>query len=199
MSTIRTLQQPRAKRTRRQLLAAARRVFADRGYRGATVDEVTNAAGCSKGAFYFHFASKEAALVTLLDGWAAERAEALADAANGHGSPKQVFASTLETLLVRRRDAWDQRLVLEFWSEAERNPTIAKRLALAQRLWRRQLIETFTRAREAGALPRDLTPEHAANAALTLHHGLMVQACLRASDGTPERDRSGAALAVLAT
>src|SRR5205823_1982312 len=53
--------------TRAELLSAALRVFAQRGYRQASVDEIAAEAGYSKGALYWHFSSKEELLVALLD------------------------------------------------------------------------------------------------------------------------------------
>src|SRR5687767_10526998 len=45
---------------RASLLAAARGEFARKGLRGARIEDITAACGLSKGAFYLHFASKEA-------------------------------------------------------------------------------------------------------------------------------------------
>src|SRR5437660_12674928 len=52
---------------RDELLSAALRVFARRGYRHAGVDEIAAEAGYSKGALYWHFSGKEELLVALLD------------------------------------------------------------------------------------------------------------------------------------
>src|SRR5438309_8776053 len=52
---------------RDELLGAALRVFARRGYREAGVDEIAAEAGYSKGAVYWHFSGKEALLLTLLE------------------------------------------------------------------------------------------------------------------------------------
>src|SRR5216110_2397853 len=65
-------QRTRAARAQRreprdELLAAALRVFALRGYREAGVDEIAAEAGYSKGALYWHFSSKEELLTALLD------------------------------------------------------------------------------------------------------------------------------------
>ena len=43
---------------KRELLRAAADVFAERGFRDASIDEVAERAGYSKGAVYWHFASK---------------------------------------------------------------------------------------------------------------------------------------------
>src|SRR6187200_1671963 len=52
---------------REELLTAALRVFARRGYREARVDEIAAEAGYSKGALYWHFSGKEQLLMALLD------------------------------------------------------------------------------------------------------------------------------------
>lgn len=44
--------------TRAELLAAAGRVFAEKGYEGASVGDIAAAAGYTKGALYAHFTSK---------------------------------------------------------------------------------------------------------------------------------------------
>ncbi|MED7947715.1 ScbR family autoregulator-binding transcription factor [Streptomyces sp. BE303] len=50
--------QERALRTRRLILEAAASVFDESGYEGATIGEVVARAGVTRGAVYFHFASK---------------------------------------------------------------------------------------------------------------------------------------------
>src|ERR687894_186978 len=52
---------------RDELLSAALRVFARRGYRDAGVDEIVAEAGYSKGALYWHFAGKEDLLASLME------------------------------------------------------------------------------------------------------------------------------------
>ncbi|MQS10713.1 TetR/AcrR family transcriptional regulator [Streptomyces kaniharaensis] len=52
------VRQERALRTRRLILEAAASVFDEFGYEGATIGEVVARAGVTRGAVYFHFASK---------------------------------------------------------------------------------------------------------------------------------------------
>ena len=55
-----------------RLLEAARRVFLERGLDRAKVEDITRAAGLSKGAFYLHFESKEDAFKEILSSALAE-------------------------------------------------------------------------------------------------------------------------------
>ena len=61
-------------RNRALLLAAARRVFLERGYYAATLDQIADEAGFSKGAVYSRFASKADMFLALLEDRIAERA-----------------------------------------------------------------------------------------------------------------------------
>src|SRR5579863_10773918 len=57
----------RRQQTRDHLLAAAAQVFADRGFHGASLDEVAAVAGFSKGAVYSNFKNKEDLFLALLE------------------------------------------------------------------------------------------------------------------------------------
>ena len=49
----------RMERTRAALVASARHLFATKGFEGASLDEIADAAGYTRGAIYRHFANKE--------------------------------------------------------------------------------------------------------------------------------------------
>src|SRR5437588_11640830 len=55
------------RKARDELLTAALRVFARRGYRDAGVDEIAAEAGYSKGALYWHFSGKQELFLALID------------------------------------------------------------------------------------------------------------------------------------
>lgn len=52
--------------TRERILQKARELFAARGYRGATVAQISRAAGITEGAIYRHFGSKEELLMECI-------------------------------------------------------------------------------------------------------------------------------------
>lgn len=53
--------------TRERLLEAAERVFADKGFYEAAVDEIVAVSGTSKGSVYFHFPSKESLFLAVME------------------------------------------------------------------------------------------------------------------------------------
>ena len=54
-------------RRRRQLIDAARRVFAERGFRGATTRQIAAAAGVTEALIFQHFPDKDALYDAILD------------------------------------------------------------------------------------------------------------------------------------
>lgn len=184
-------QQLRAKLTRQHLLDAARRVFGEGGYAGASVDDVARAAGCSKGAYYFHFATKEDALLALVEDWSTEQTHRLEVALGGGATPEAALRDVLETLLwADEATDRDRLLVLELWLQGARNPKVRAILDRARSAWRRILVVAFNRAQQRA-------PEPAADLALALHHGLLAQACVDGSAGPTLDERAATALALL--
>jgi AcrR family transcriptional regulator len=69
----------RKARTRQDLLLAARTVFLRRGFHGASLDEIAEEAGYTKGAVYSNFAGKDDLYLALLDAHYQARVEAYAE------------------------------------------------------------------------------------------------------------------------
>ena len=66
---------------RAKLIAAARKAFAEKGFAGASMDELTASVGLTRGALYHNFGDKKgllAAVVAQVDGEMAQRAQAAA-------------------------------------------------------------------------------------------------------------------------
>lgn len=66
----------RKARTREELLLAARTVFLRRGFHGATLDEIADEAGYTKGAVYSNFEGKDDLYLRLLDAHYGQRIDA---------------------------------------------------------------------------------------------------------------------------
>jgi AcrR family transcriptional regulator len=116
-------------RNRAELFAAARRVFLARGYHAATLEQIADEAGFSKGVVYSRFASKADMFLALLEDRIAERAGQNAAAARrlaGSGD----FGALLDLAQQAEHAAPGWRLlVLEFRIHAARDPELNRRYA----------------------------------------------------------------------
>jgi AcrR family transcriptional regulator len=116
-------------RNRALLLAAARRVFLERGYYAATLDQIADEAGFSKGAVYSRFASKADMFLALLEDRITERAAQNAQLA-GEMAGTGNFAALLDLAEQAERDAPGWRLlVTEFRVHAARDAELNRRYA----------------------------------------------------------------------
>lgn len=107
--------QSRAERqaeTRTRILQSADHIFQIRGYHPATLEEIADAAGYSKGAVYSNFASKDDLFLALLDEVTNERIQALDKVFQG--------AKDLDDSLRRLERRWRDILDAERpWSHVE--------------------------------------------------------------------------------
>ena len=111
------------------MLASAAKLFRRKGFHGASVDEIAEEAGFSKGAVYSQFGSKDELLLALIEDFIGVRAE-----------------RTLERMMKARkgtelREMWDQArqdqqsdvawelLIVEFRVHAARDPELNRRFA----------------------------------------------------------------------
>jgi AcrR family transcriptional regulator len=120
-----------AGRNRALVLDAARRVFLARGYHGATLEQIADEAGFSKGVVYSQFDSKADLFLALLEARISERAAEnarLAGSLAGNGG-----LPALMEHLARGDQAtpgW-ALLVIEFRVHAARDPVLGRRYAAA--------------------------------------------------------------------
>jgi AcrR family transcriptional regulator len=139
----------RQEETRAELLDAAARVFARRGYHKATVEEIAAEAGFTTGAVYSNFDSKEALFMAIADRQVEDRIvqiEAVGDAAQGTGEAGQEAAEQFRSFIERDPD-WPL-LFYEFWSVSVRNPELQGELAKRRDAVRDALAETLERVAE---------------------------------------------------
>jgi len=121
----------RRQQTRDYLLQAAAQVFAERGFHGASLDEVAAAAGYTKGAVYSNFKNKEDLFLALLEAGYSRERTALRETLEASEIPPEArlgdFAALIRNELDQAPDNWGS-LYLEFSLYAMRNPTVRDRL-----------------------------------------------------------------------
>jgi AcrR family transcriptional regulator len=114
MSISRRTQAERREGTRRALLAAARRLFAERGYEEVGTEEIVRAAGVTRGALYHHFEGKAALLEGVYEQIEGEVTERAAHAVfdSGAASPTAAMKVGLQAFLDACQEPEVQRIAL---------------------------------------------------------------------------------------
>ena len=162
-----------AKERRAQILEAALRCFARKGFHAATMADLVRASGLSKGGLYWHFASKEEVFLALFDAFTGslfEEWESLL--AQGLDSVEALERVTLGSL-----DRIGGVKGLGAWVEFFAHPEARVRFAAVYRETRARLEVSLLRDMEAGRLRRQPSQAAGLAAALTAAaEGLMLQA-----------------------
>jgi AcrR family transcriptional regulator len=137
----RLTREERKRQTREDLLLTARRLFEERGFHGASLEDIADEAGYTKGAVYSNFASKDELFLAVLGGHIERRVranvEVALDATDFASATRAVARSAVAES--EREPAWAP-LVVEFWAHASRREEL-RRAVLA--LHERQL-DAFT-------------------------------------------------------
>ena len=158
-------------RNRALLLAAARRVFLARGYYAATLEQIADEAGFSKGAVYSRFASKAGMFLALLEERIAERAAQNAELASrlaGSGD----FGAVLDLAQRAERGAPGWRLlVTEFRIHAARDPALNRRYAALHARTVEGVAQVLAAVSKEGAAGLPFPPWQLAELMLTIETG----------------------------
>ena len=104
------VRQPEA--TRAALVAAARRLFAERGYAGVGTEEIVQVAGVTRGALYHHFSGKEDLMRAVLHDLSRELAEASATAALKETDQWRQIVAAVNAFLDACTDPAVQRIMM---------------------------------------------------------------------------------------
>ncbi|WP_431995528.1 TetR/AcrR family transcriptional regulator [Streptomyces griseoflavus] len=173
-------------RTRANLLDAAFSVFAAKGFGHVSIEEICEAAGYTRGAFYSNFDGLDELFFALY----AERAELIAEQVSGalalDGPDLDVTAAVdrvADVLLLDR----DWLLVkTDFLVHAARDPEVARCLLEHRARLRRAIADRLARARGHTRLPAVLSDaEDAAHAVVAAYDGVTTRLLL-------DRDVAGA-------
>ncbi len=128
--------QRRRQLTRKTLVEAAAEVFAQKGFYGASLEEIAEAAGFSRGAIYSNFGSKEELLLAVFDHYMDVQMAAVTGVmeAGGRSDPVRdaIAATSAWESVAPLTSSWPT-LNLELRLSALRNPEVRKRLVEAER------------------------------------------------------------------
>ncbi len=146
---------------RTEILEAATTVFSAKGFHTATMDDVAEAAGVSKGSLYNYFDSKESVIDALTRQWGEIDDETFSRAGRA-GSPVAALRKVSKMTMGRmhRRGFQDAiRLEMFLWAEALVNARIERSQRELASQWRRRVQELVEAAQIAGEIDRRVDGE----------------------------------------
>src|SRR6478609_717687 len=150
-------------RTRAELLATGAKVFARRGYNGASVEEIAEEAGYSHGAVYSNFDGKADLFLAVFEDYMVERARELAATQVGVGedAPLEARARALADQWMERfaKDRESFVLHMEFIAHAGRDPELAGRFGACSAALREAIARYIAHYQEEAGIELALPPD----------------------------------------
>jgi len=180
--TVKRTRETRAEKqaqTRARLIATAAKVFARRGYNGASVEEIAEQAGYSHGAVYSNFEGKADLFLVVFEEYMAERVGELAEtqAALAEDAPLEARARALADQWMDRLERDRESLVLhmEFIAHADRDPELAGRFGTRSAAMREAVARYISDYQEEAGVELALPADELAVVLRALGIGLAVE------------------------
>ncbi|OUS78415.1 TetR family transcriptional regulator [Paenibacillus sp. MY03] len=114
--------------TKKRIADASKALFAQKGFKATSIEDIVKATGCSAGNIYYHFKSKEGLFFHLLDDWNREWED-------NWLARESMYASTIDKLYgIAEHSALDHlnhplsKAVDEFFFNADNDPVIEERI-----------------------------------------------------------------------
>ncbi|MCO5969433.1 TetR/AcrR family transcriptional regulator [Actinoallomurus soli] len=170
----RTPRQERRAQTRAALLDAAEKLWAERGIRGASLDEIASRAGLTKGAVYSNFASKSDLVLALLERYTqAEPGLGACPALRDSERPQDERCADVGRHYAERLSDEETRmralLLVELWLFGMRDFSAGWRIADWYHARREELAAGLAGGRS------EMSPEDRASLAMAIEFGLALQ------------------------
>jgi TetR/AcrR family transcriptional regulator, transcriptional repressor of aconitase len=167
------------KQTRARLLDSAQEIFARNGFAGASVDQIAEHAGYSKGAVYSNFESKEALFLELLKDHMSQELKELRALLDHSGSAQEILSALKERYSSMEKQVALAMLSSEFQLQAGRHPEFAEPFAALYRDQRTAIAELVNLVAQKAGVPTPVNSMEIATSLMGLTHGIALQ---RAAD-----------------
>lgn len=168
--------QQRSEETRTKIMESAIKMFSNRGYNKASVDDICTEAGISKGAFYHHFKSKQALFLALLDSWL-QTIDHDIEASKDKTAPETFMQMTDAFPYIFETAGEGLPMFLEFWLQASRDKKIWDASIAPYRRYHRYFTSLIKKGVEEGSFV-EVDAELASRMIISTAMGLLLQSLL---------------------
>ena len=153
---------------RTRILESAHRVFSQKGYREATMDEIAEGLALSKPALYRYYPSKEELFREIFRLFNQAASKALLESFKSGGLDGETFFAVID------KWGWTPNLFLSAASEAPRNPKLKKILADGYKTGVDMVGTFIEELKNRGILKKEANSRQIAMGAIAIHDGLLI-------------------------
>lgn len=161
-----TRQTDRGEETKRRILELAAEAFAEGGYAGTSLNDLIRGSGLTKGAFYFHFDSKEALALEVFRHKQEQWMGRVMTRVMAHERALDRFLAIPEALVDLIEEDTSSRSMHRLSRELCQDPELAPKVTPQLENWVELSADLVRRAQEEGDVRRDLDPVEVAEVAV---------------------------------
>ncbi|ASS74248.1 hypothetical protein CIG75_04120 [Tumebacillus algifaecis] len=135
----------RTTQTIEKLKQAAFELFAQKGYTATTIDDITKAAGYSKGGYYSHFNNKEEIFLLIMEERMIEQHQRIAQSFQNRSVPsedvEQLLHELFQYIFEMARDQYWVPMFIEFIANSNRSEKVRDGLTQMYMNWRQVIAQ----------------------------------------------------------
>ena len=167
--------------TYKQLIEKGYFVLVKKGFAKTNISDIAEAAGYTRGAFYFHFDSKEDFFIQLFE-------TQINSSGDWADLPYQFNLETtpLEELLKHSmlslwKDVYEEPMsgwllvCVDFFQSTMEDPSIKRKLKELHKNWENDVVKYIKALQEQGYVPSSVDPEKTAFQFISITYGFMIQ------------------------
>jgi len=168
--------QPRSETTHTRIKSAAIAAFCQSGYDAASVAEICEAAGVSKGAFYHHFPSKQALFLAIMEDWLGGIDNLLfSEEKNGKTVPERIKEMGNAMGVIFRAASGQLPMFMEFMVQASREQAVWDAVIAPYRAYRENFASLIEKGKQEGSILPSADADQVAQALISLAVGILLQ------------------------
>ena len=168
--------QTRSELTQKQIKAAAIELFSHSGYDAASVADICEKAGVSKGAFYHHFPSKQSLFLEIMQDWLSGIDQLLFTNGEIYESVPQRIRNMGNLMGVIFRAAKGQLpMFMEFMVQASRDQTVWEAVIAPYRTYQHSFMVMIEKGKKEGTIAQHADADEVARALMSLAIGILLQ------------------------
>jgi len=157
-------------------MAAAIHLFSHSGYEAASVADICAKADVSKGSFYYHFPSKQALFLAIVDQWLQGVDTQLFSSRRENETVPQSIARMAKTLgFVFQAASGQLPMFMEFMVQASRDQAVWKATIAPYRRYQQQFAALLEEGQKEGSIKQGVDIQSVSWSLLSLAIGILLQ------------------------
>ena len=165
--------------TKRKIIEVSETLFTENGYDSTSVQDICNKAEVSKGAFFYHFPTKEFLFLEILDKYLSEldkRMYEIEKRSKNTLKAMEEMVVILEEIFITSEGKFT--IFLEFLRKASKETEIMKKISYQFQKYKKYVSEMIENGKKEGSIKKEINSEFISQLIISLAIGMILKSSL---------------------